>query len=76
MLTFASYPWSDGQTINTMQMQRSYLATENEGKIEWGGNGATTYAVINKDAKNQYGEYPGYRIVPSKLFIDCNLLHC
>lgn len=29
-----SYPWSDGPR-NTMHIERSFLATEDEGKLDW-----------------------------------------
>jgi primary-amine oxidase len=47
-----------------MKAVRSFIETEDEGKINWSPNGGTMYAVVNKDAPNKYGELPGYRIVP------------
>ncbi|KAF4996189.1 hypothetical protein FGRMN_4637 [Fusarium graminum] len=58
------YPWSDGQTINTMKVNRSYVTSEDDSKITWGKNGATSYAVVNKDKLNKFGEAPGYHIFP------------
>lgn len=47
-----------------MKAVKSFIETEDEGKINWSANGGTMYAVVNKDAKNIYGELPGYRILP------------
>ncbi|KAF5658677.1 peroxisomal amine oxidase [Fusarium heterosporum] len=58
------YPWSDGQTINTMKVNRSYVTSEDDGKITWAKNGAASYAVVNKDKLNKFGEAPGYHIFP------------
>jgi primary-amine oxidase len=52
------------QAINTMKIERSFIENENQGKIDWAANAASMYAVVNKDAKNPYGEYRGYRIAP------------
>ncbi|KAF4440787.1 hypothetical protein F53441_12195 [Fusarium austroafricanum] len=59
------YPWSDGQSINTMKVDRSYITSEDDGKITWAKNGATAYSVVNKDKLNKYGEAPGYSISPN-----------
>jgi primary-amine oxidase len=59
------YPWSDGKIRNTMKLQRSRIENEDEGKLNWAANGATQFAVVNTDKKNIYGEYRGYRILPS-----------
>lgn len=64
-LTLNSYPWSDGQSINTMKVNRSYIASEDDGKINWAPNGAASYSVVNKDELNDFGEAPGYSITPS-----------
>ena len=50
-----------------MKLQRSFLTSEDQGKLDWSLNGATMYTVVNKDKQNDLGEYPGYRIMPSKL---------
>jgi primary-amine oxidase len=47
-----------------MKAMKSFIATEDDAKINWSANGNAMYAVVNKDAKNQFGEYPGYRIMP------------
>ncbi|KAI9168042.1 Membrane primary amine oxidase [Paramyrothecium foliicola] len=59
------YDWSDGKTVNTMKAKRSFIKTENDGKINWAPNAAATYSVVNKDAPNEFGEFPGYKIYPS-----------
>jgi primary-amine oxidase len=47
-----------------MKAERSFIETEDDSKINWSPNGGAMYAVVNKDKKNKYGEYPGWRIVP------------
>jgi primary-amine oxidase len=48
-----------------MKLERSFIENEDQGKINWDANAASTYAVVNKDTPNQFGEYPGYKIYPS-----------
>lgn len=50
-----------------MKANRSYVTNEDDGKITWAKNGAAAYAVVNKDAINEFGEAPGYAISPSEL---------
>lgn len=50
-----------------MKAKKSFIATEDEAKINLSPNGNAIYAVVNKEAKNQYGEAPGYRIMPGTL---------
>ncbi|TLD18700.1 hypothetical protein E2P81_ATG11610 [Venturia nashicola] len=52
------------EITNTMNIHRTFLETENETKINWPANAATMYSIINKDSKNAYGEYRGFRIAP------------
>ncbi|RDW88702.1 putative copper amine oxidase [Coleophoma cylindrospora] len=59
------YPWSDGQTRNTMKLQRTQITNEDEGKLDWTSNGATQYIIQNLDQLNEYGNPRGYRILPS-----------
>ncbi len=59
------YDWSNGQTINSMKINRSFVESEDDGKINWAPNAAAGYAVVNKDKPNEFGEYPGFRIFPS-----------
>ncbi|KAF2685041.1 amine oxidase catalytic domain-containing protein [Lentithecium fluviatile CBS 122367] len=56
------YPWSEGQTRNTMKLEKSFLSSEDESSITWAPNDAVIYAIVNKDSPNKYGEYPGYRV--------------
>ncbi|KAE8553836.1 hypothetical protein EYB25_002374 [Talaromyces marneffei] len=58
------YPWSDGQPRNTMKVSKTFIESEDDSKIMWAPNGAATYAVVNRDKPNRFGEYPGYRITP------------
>lgn len=51
-----------------MTLERSFVENEDEGKINWPENGAGMYVIVNKDEPNQYGEYPGYRILPGECF--------
>jgi primary-amine oxidase len=55
-----TYPWSQGIVHNTLRASRSFVATE--ASIDWAGNDAAYYAIVNKDMPNRFGEYPGYRI--------------
>lgn len=57
-------PWSNS-TINTMKVERSFIANEDQGRIDWAPNSAASYAVVNRDTPNQYGEYPGFKVYPS-----------
>ncbi|KAL6824800.1 amine oxidase catalytic domain-containing protein [Trichoderma sp. SZMC 28015] len=59
------YPWSNGAKRNTMKIQKSFIQNENETKINWAPNGAATYAIVNKEARNTLGEYPGYKFSPA-----------
>ena len=49
-----------------MTYDRTFIASENEGKLNWDANNAVSYSVVNKDAKNKYGEYRGYKIMPGE----------
>jgi primary-amine oxidase len=60
-----SYVWSD-QPRNTMKLVRSEIASEDESRLFWAQNGQTQYRIVNKDKPNKYGEYRGYRILPSQ----------
>lgn len=57
------YPWSE-KPKNTMKLKRSSIDNEDNGKLNWPKNAAEMYVIMNKDVKNKYGEYPGYRILP------------
>lgn len=60
-----SYPWSKGKVFNTMKLKRSFIENEDEGRFDWSPNSANQIFVVNKDVKNKYGEYRGYRVLPS-----------
>ncbi|PYI16855.1 putative membrane copper amine oxidase [Aspergillus violaceofuscus CBS 115571] len=60
-----NFTWSGGRSRNTMALERSILTSEDEGRFNWGPNGATMIHVINQEARNQYGEYRGYRVLPA-----------
>lgn len=60
-----NYVWSD-QPRNTMKLVRNEVESEDQSRLKWAGNGATQYRIINKDKPNKYGEYRGYRILPSQ----------
>ncbi len=63
--TTETYPWHD-RPRNTMKLNRTLITSEDAGQIFYDGNGATQYRVINTDKPNKYGEYRGYRILPSE----------
>lgn len=59
------YSWAN-ITRSTMKVERKYLESEDDGKIDYTHNGQTMYVVVNKDSLNKFGEERGYRISPSK----------
>lgn len=59
------FSWSGGRKRNTMQLERRYVASEDESRLNWGPNGQTEFIVVNQDQKNKYGVPRGYRILPS-----------
>ena len=48
-----------------MKVNRSYIASEDDSKINWSPNGAASYSIVNKDKLNDFGEAPGYSVTPS-----------
>ncbi|KAH8434158.1 uncharacterized protein LDX57_011796 [Aspergillus melleus] len=58
-----SYVWSD-RPRSTMMLQRSLIATEDDGRLNWEPNGAKQVHIVNQDAPNRYGEFRGYQILP------------
>ncbi|KAI0123803.1 membrane copper amine oxidase [Xylariales sp. AK1849] len=58
------FPWSNGKARNTMQLERSFIASEDEGRFNWAPNLAQQVLVVNKDVTNQWGEYRAYRVLP------------
>lgn len=64
------YVWAN-KPRNTMKLVRHEIESEDESRLFWGGNGATQYRIVNKDHRNyfgnnNYGEYRGYRVLPSQ----------
>lgn len=59
-----TYPWSQTPR-NTMMLQRQFIESEDDSRLLYDGNSATQYRVVNTDKPNKYGEYRGYRILPS-----------
>ncbi|KAJ9106038.1 hypothetical protein QFC20_004098 [Naganishia adeliensis] len=57
------YSWAN-ITRSTMKVERKYLESEDDGKIDYTHNGQTMYVVVNKDSLNKFGEERGYRISP------------
>jgi hypothetical protein len=55
-----------------MKAERTFVETEDDGKINWSPNGNGIIAVVNKDQKNKYGEYPGWRIAPGEFPLPCS----
>ncbi|KAL9582819.1 MAG: hypothetical protein Q9212_003073 [Teloschistes hypoglaucus] len=48
-----------------MTIDRTFLASEDEGKLNWDANNNVMYSVLNKEAVNPYGEYRSYKIMPA-----------
>ena len=63
--TTEKYVWSN-QPRNTMKLVRQEIESEDESRLIWAANGATQYRIVNMDKPNRYGEYRGYRILPSQ----------
>jgi primary-amine oxidase len=59
------YSWSN-TTRSTMKLDKKYLESEDDSKIDYEPNGQTMYVVVNKDSVNKFGEERGYRISPSE----------
>ena len=49
-----------------MTFDRSFITSEDEGRLNWDVNNGVMYSVVNKDARNKYGEYRGFKILPGK----------
>ncbi|KAK6855368.1 membrane copper amine oxidase [Apiospora arundinis] len=60
-----TYPWSDGEVINTMELERTFVNNEDQGRFNWEPNSQGQVVIINKDEKNQWGEYRGWRVLPT-----------
>ncbi|KAL5051698.1 hypothetical protein BDW71DRAFT_202849 [Aspergillus fruticulosus] len=59
------FSWSGNKTRNTMQLDRSFIHSEDEARLNWGFNGQTQLHVVNQDHPNKLGEPRGYRILPA-----------
>lgn len=59
------YSWSGGKSRSTMKLKKRFLKTEDEGKIIYDNNNSKSIAIVNKDKKNKYGEYRGWKIMAS-----------
>ncbi|PHH66868.1 hypothetical protein CDD81_5220 [Ophiocordyceps australis] len=59
-----SYVWSKSPR-NTFHIERSFVESEDQGRMKWNERGATQYSVVNTDRPNRFGEYRGYRIAAS-----------
>ncbi|TKA83156.1 hypothetical protein B0A55_00722 [Friedmanniomyces simplex] len=69
-----NYVWSD-HPRNTMKLQRSFIESEDDSRLFYTGNGRTQYRVVNTAKPNKYGEYRGYRILPSDGTIHLTVLN-
>lgn len=47
-----------------MAYDRAFIASEDDGKLNWDVNNAVMISVVNRDAPNKYGEYRSYKIMP------------
>ncbi|WVR09407.1 hypothetical protein IAU60_006474 [Kwoniella sp. DSM 27419] len=59
------FKWSD-KPRKTMHLVKSEITNEDQGKMNWADNGKEQVIVVNKEARNPYGEPRGYRIMPSR----------
>ncbi|KAK4494552.1 hypothetical protein PRZ48_013908 [Zasmidium cellare] len=59
-----SYVWSD-KPRNTMKLSRRFIESESDSQLNWDTNALTQYTILNTDAVNKFGEYRGYRILPT-----------
>ncbi|KAA8904616.1 copper amine oxidase [Sphaerosporella brunnea] len=60
-----TYSWSGGKARSTFKLEKGWVANEDHAKIVFDANSATSYTVVNRDRKNKYGEYRGYKVRPS-----------
>lgn len=58
------YVWSDTPR-ETFHIERSFVESEDDGRMTWNARAPTQYNVINTDQRNRFGEYRGYRITAS-----------
>lgn len=53
-------------TVERMRYAISEVETEDDSKLPMPANGQSMYTIVNKDAKNKWGEARGYRILPGR----------
>ena len=59
------YIWSDVPR-NTFKPKREFMECEDNSRLNWGDSTyATQYRIMNMDKPNKYGEYRGYRLIPT-----------
>ncbi|KAL5003358.1 copper amine oxidase [Aspergillus recurvatus] len=58
------FSWNSNKPRNTMQLDRSFMHSEDEARLNWGFNGQTQLHVVNQDKPNRFGEPRDYRILP------------
>lgn len=56
------YIWSD-QPRQTFKLQRQFVESEDDSRLDW--NRVSQYRIVNTDKPNKFGEYRGYRILPT-----------
>jgi primary-amine oxidase len=58
-------PWfPEKGTFEMMRLNFTELQSEDEGLLPVPANGQSMYTIVNKNAKNKWGESRGYRIIP------------
>ena len=50
-----------------MKIERSFVRSESDSKLDFSGNAVDFYAIVNTDRPNQYGEFPGWRLMCMQL---------
>ena len=46
-----------------MKIQRSFVQSESDSKLDFSANSVDLYAIVNTDKPNEYGEFPGWRLM-------------
>jgi primary-amine oxidase len=62
--TTEKYAWSGEKERKTMKIKKGWITNEDEAKINFDPNSAKSFTVVNKEVKNKYGEYRGYKVHP------------
>lgn len=62
-----SFPWPGGASRNTMRLERSVVASERQGRLDWDAEGATQLRVVNRATATTTNNHEarGYRVVRS-----------